>query len=124
MGLFDDTKFMGNTDIGFTITQPAFDNMVLELNDYVAKIEAIPKNVEMEVYNSQEYFKGEVGDAIRSKFRDYSKQIDVMSSSLLSYSNDLLKLKQSLINNDKSVVASINDFALGLKTKAEQVNEQ
>ena len=124
MGVFDKRNFITNSDIGFTITQPAFDNLVLELNDYVDKLEAILRSIEMDVYNSQEYFKGEVGDTIRAKFREYSKQIDILSSSLLSYPNDLLKFKQSLKDNDTRMISVINDFTAGLKSKTTEVIEK
>lgn len=124
MSNLQNMNYMGSTDNAFVIKQPDFDNLVLELNDLVDKIEMILRDVEMKVYNSQEYFKGDVADELRLKFKTYSKQIDVMSNNLLTYSNDLLKLKQSLKDNDKNILNSLNDFAAGLKTQAEKINEQ
>lgn len=124
MSNLQNMNYMGSTDNAFVIKQPDFDNLVLELNDLVDKIEMILRDVEMKFYNSQEYFKGDVADELRLKFKTYSKQIDVMSNNLLTYSNDLLKLKQSLKDNDKNILNSLNDFAAGLKAQAEKINEQ
>ena len=111
-------------DVSSTIKQPAYDNLMLELNDYVDKIEVILRDTEMKIHDTNEYFKGEVGDSVREKFDKYFRQIDMMTQNLLTYSNDLLKIKEGLANEDKTLNTMLTDFAAGLKAEAEIVNEQ
>lgn len=114
---------MNGIDIALAIKQPEYDNLVLEINQYVDKINCILKEIEMIVYNTQDYFQGEVGDAMREKFGVYSKQTDTVIKNLLSYGSDLLALKQILKDNDESLVSQFSDYITGLNKQAENVIE-
>ena len=111
-------------EVASAIKQPAYDNLILELNDYVDKIELILRDTEMKIHDTNEYFKGEVGDSVREKFDKYFRQIDMMTKNLLTYSNDLIKIKEGLAAEDKVLNTMLTDFATGLKAEAEIVNEQ
>jgi hypothetical protein len=111
-------------EVASAIKQPAYDNLILELNDYVDKIELILRDTEMKIHDTNEYFKGEVGDSVREKFDKYFRQIDMMTKNLLTYSNDLIKIKEGLAAEDKALNTMLTDFATGLKAEAEIVNEQ
>ena len=44
----------GYEDVSSTIKQPAYDNLMLELNDYVDKIEMILRDTEMKIHDTNE----------------------------------------------------------------------
>lgn len=111
-------------EVAAAINQPGYDNLILELNDYVDKIEVILRDTEMKIHDTNDYFKGEVGDSVREKFEKYFRQIDTMTQNLLTYSNDLLKIKEGLETEDKALGALLDDFSTRLKSEAEIVNEQ
>lgn len=111
-------------EVASAINQPGYDNLILELNDYVDKIEVILRDTEMKIHDTNDYFKGEVGDSVREKFEKYFRQIDTMTQNLLTYSNDLLKIKEGLETEDKALGAMLDEFSTRLKSEAEIVNEQ
>ena len=115
--------------MGFTSHETAaamrtndFDTLILELNDLVDKISFILRQIEMDMYETEEYFTGEVANSIRNKFKTYSIQNQTLINNLLSYPKDLMNVKISMYDNDSKTVTSLNEFSSKFVAEAKNVS--
>lgn len=121
MGINDLNTTIGMNDSNMKIKQPDYDNLILELNDNVDKIEMILRNIEMKIHDTEDYLKGDLGDALRTKFETYFQQIETYKNNLLTFSTDLIKIRDSLNNNDRNIVVKLNEYATGLNAEAKEI---
>lgn len=111
---------ISGSDAVSAIKEVELDSLVLELNDDVDKIEYILRQVEMLVYDTSDYFKGDVADSIRNKFNTYSVQIETLKNNLLSYPKDLLKIKTGQKDNDQESANILNEYSTELSAEAKE----
>lgn len=100
----------GGNDTVSAIKEVELENLILELNDIVDKVEFALRNIEMLVYDSKDFFKGKVAESMRTKFSTYTNQIDLLKTNLISYPNDLIKVKNGQLDTDKQSADTFYGF--------------
>lgn len=93
------------------VKETEMENLILELNNDVDNICFVLRDIEMIMYETDEYFKGQVANALRDKFEFYKRQIEVVKNNLLTYPNDLIAIKNSMQNNDKNINVAYAQFS-------------
>lgn len=102
----------------------ALDTFILEMNSEIDNISVLLREIEMIFYDTNEYFKGDVADALRNKFDRYKRQLEVVKANLLSYPEDLSAIKNSMINNDENLSLAYSKFAENIMKKANIQNKE
>lgn len=102
------------------INEEALNNLVLDLNNDIDKIDFALRQIEMLFYDTEDFFKGEVADSVRAKFKQYSTQIEMLKKNLLSYPQDLLNLKNSIKNNDLESANIFDTYATDMSAEAKK----
>lgn len=103
------------------INEAKLDDLVLELNNDIDDIGIILSDIEMTMFDIRDSFKGPVSKSVSDKFQAYQAQIETIKNNLLSYPNDLLNLKNSMINNDKNIKSAFDTFSDDLITEANKI---
>lgn len=99
---------MDNTnDFTIGINENALDDIMLKLNNDIDTISTLLHDIEMKFYDIDQYFKGDVADGVKSKFKSYSDQFEGIRDNLNTYVNDLMNVKAMMGKVD---VANMNFF--------------
>lgn len=112
---------LDNQNVASAMKGTEFDNLVLELNDLIDKISFVLRQIEMDMYETQDYFTGPVAEAVRNKYETYSSQTNLLLGNLLTYPKDLINCKIGLQENDSQITKLIDDYSLGLNAEAKKI---
>lgn len=115
------TTFL-NDEASLGIKEGALENLVLELNNDVDKIDFLLRQVEMLMYDTNDFFKGQNADHFRDKFETFRQSIETIKLNLLSYPNDLLKIRDSVKNFDSRVSNQFQEFSTDIRNEAKNID--
>lgn len=104
-----------NNDVVSGIDPTSLENLVLELNNDVDNISSLLHEIDMIVYDTNDYFRGSVAESIREKYGKYKGKSEIIISNLTSYADDLLAIKNSLENNDNKMSTAYDSFGKEIK---------
>ena len=85
-----------DNDFTIGINEPALDDIMLKLNNDIDTISILLHDIEMKMYDINEYFSGDVSDKVKNKFKSYSDQYDTLKDNLNTYVNDIMNVKAML----------------------------
>ncbi len=85
-----------DNDFTIGINEPALDDIMLKLNNDIDTISTLLHDIEMKMYDINEYFSGDVSDKVKNKFKSYSDQYDTLKDNLNTYVNDIMNVKAML----------------------------
>ena len=91
------------------IQEEEMDNIMLALNNDIDSIILTLNNLKMKLYDTKEYFKGDVADNFNDKFEDYFAQYEVLKDNPLflmsseKYTYDSKKMVMKINNNTKEL---------------------
>lgn len=109
------TNGINNNDVVSGLDPILLENLVLELNNDVDNISSLLHQIDMIIYDTNDYFKGNVAEAIREKYEKYKSKNEIIISNLTSYADDLLAIKKSLENNDNKMSVAYDSFKKEIK---------
>ena len=85
-----------DNDFTIGINETALDDIMLKLNNDIDTISTLLHDIEMKMYDINEYFSGDVSDKVKNKFKSYSDQYDTLKDNLNTYVNDIMNVKAML----------------------------
>ena len=94
-----------------------YDEVLNTLSNKADRISELFSNIEMEFYDLNEFFKGEVADSIQEKFEVYKNQISTLKANLESYQKDLINIRKYHENFDEE-----NSLSLVLQKEEKDEN--
>ena len=89
------------------INEQKIDKLVLDINNYAERINNVLNNMEDLVNSTNSFFLEEVGNEFRNNFKQLSSNFPTVKTNILSYSQDLIKVK---LNYQKTVVNIVDDL--------------
>lgn len=98
---------MNNSNNLNGINEIKIDKMVLDLRNYVEKINRTLNQISEVVDDTKNYFLSQSGNLYRTKYDLLEANYSTIKNNLLSYSDDLLKVKfryQSMSENNKNII--------------------
>ena len=102
-------RYMRNDTIG-GINPSELDDIMMELNNDIDSITTTLHDIQMKLYNTKEYFKGDVADELQHNFGKYSEQYDLIKDNLNSYIRDLMNVKTMMNKIDTDAALEITDY--------------
>lgn len=103
------------------INENALNDIILELGTNIDNISGLFQEIEMIVYDSSDYAKGDTAEALRKKFNDYQKEFNLVKQNFTSYQNDLIKIKSSMKELDKGSSSMVQEFTEHINAEAKKI---
>ena len=88
------------------INEDKINSLVLDIYDYIEKINAILSNIDNEMEKTSTCFKFKTGDSLRKKYSDLRANYSIINKNLMGYTEKLIKVK-----------SKTNEFSKDLKTQ-------
>lgn len=98
---------MNNSNNLNGINETKLDKMILDLRNYVEKINRTLNQISEVVDDTKNYFSSQSGNLYRKKYSLLEANFSTIKNNLLSYSDDLLKVKfryQSMNSNNQNII--------------------
>lgn len=93
------------------IQKSKLEDFILDLNDDIDSISFMIEEINQIVYDSNDYFMGKVADTMRDKYEELKGLSKVMIKNLITYSDDLVGIKNGSLETDKHMATSFEDYA-------------
>ena len=91
------------------INEDAIDKLVLDIFGYVERINQTLKNIDSLVNETSQFYVGESGNKFRNRFNELRANFPIVNQNLLSYTDDLIKVKSGLKNFSSELSIEITD---------------
>ena len=91
---------MRYNEIGINID--SVDKLILDIYNYAEKINKTLNQISEVVDETKNFYDCEVADNYRNKFNHFKANFNIINKNIISYSDDLIKLKNryQTVNND------------------------
>lgn len=91
---------MRYNEIGINID--SVDKLILDIYNYAEKINKTLNQISEVVDETKNFYDCEVADNYRNKFNNFKANFNIINKNIISYSDDLIKLKNryQTVNND------------------------
>lgn len=95
---------MSENMIGINVEN--LDNLVTELSTICTNLSVCFDELKDNIFETTNCFKGDVGDTMRDKFKEFESQFPTVLSNLNTYIDDFVTLKNNHINFEKNIILS------------------
>lgn len=102
-------------DVNIGVDNQAIDNLVLNIYDYADRLKKQLDDVETLVYDTSNYYHDQAADSCRKKFNSIKESFPVIYENVISYADDLVKLKSSLKQKDEAISVEITNASKNLE---------
>ena len=104
--MFNINEVSGTSERG--VYAQGMDQIVLDLFDYLEKMNAIFNEAEEIVEGSKKFFKDGTGDAYRKKFNSFKSNFPIFNNNVISYIDDLKQAKANVIGMTEKTAQSVD----------------
>lgn len=101
-------------DVNVGISNQGIDNLVLNIYDYADRLKKQLDEVESLVYDIPKYYNDQASEGCRKKFDSIKDSFPLIYENVISYADDLIKLKSSLKSKDEVLSTEINSASKNL----------
>ena len=84
---------MGNDNVQSAINEDLIDRLILNLGEYAERSNKIINEINTLAADTKNYYDCENGDKFRTKCEQITSEKNTLNKNILSYTNDLVKLK-------------------------------
>lgn len=84
---------MSNVETQTAINEQLIDHLILNLGEYAEKSNKIINEINALAAGTKSYYECENGDKFRTKCEQITSEKNTLNKNILSYTNDLVKLK-------------------------------
>lgn len=97
-------------DVLYGINEGPLDELIISLTNDADSISTILNSIQMEFYDTNDYFKGDVADSFRDKWAYYNDLIPRVKENLATYSEDMVSVKKLLGDIDVQNSTLLNNY--------------
>lgn len=97
---------MRYNEIGINLD--SIDKLILDIYNYAEKVSKTLNEISDVVDNTKKNYCCDEADSYRKKFNDFKTNFKVVNNNLISYAEDLIKLKNRYQNMSDDMTQSIN----------------
>lgn len=102
---------MNNYDV-VGINDAKIDGLVLNIYDYAQRIKDILNNVDDLIYETNNYYNCEEAVKFRNNFESIKDNFAVVTENILSYGDELVRVKNQIYTKDSELASSIKKAAV------------
>lgn len=103
------------------INEDTINKLILDIYDYAEKISQTLDQVTNEVTLTKSFYKSSAASAYRNDFNNFKTNFSIINKNIISYAEDLTKLKNRYKRIDQNMSATIkkttNNIEVGQKKK-------
>lgn len=89
------------------INEQILDKLILDIYDYADRINRTLNSIEDVVAGSSSYFNDDVANSFRYKFEQLKLNFPMVNHNILSYANDLVKVKRNFSDTTSDMIYTI-----------------
>ena len=102
------------------INEDAVNKLILDIYNYEEKINKTLDQISTVVENTKEFYQCESANEYRNKFNMFSANFNIINKNLLSYADDMIKLK----NRYKVIDSNVANIATKAAVNMESTNNK
>lgn len=112
---------MPSQEIASAINEEDLDNFILSIMDAADDISTIFEKIDNEVSRLSEYLKSEALKNILNEYNEIKSNYAIIHDNILTYSDDLIDVKNNMKNGIKNITLKVNIFTEELQDKKKEV---
>lgn len=112
---------MPSQEIASAINEEDLDNFILSIMDTADEILNIFEKIDNEIFRLSEYLKSEALKNILNEYNEIKSNYAIIRDNILTYSDDLIDVKNNMKNGIKDITLKINIFTKELQDEKKEV---
>ncbi len=92
---------------GRGINYEAMDKLILDIYSYAEKVNKTLNQILDVVDDTKNFYECEAATNYRNKFNSFSANFNIINKNLISYAEDMIKLKNKYIVSDQNLVSTL-----------------
>ena len=97
------------------LNEDAIDNVIMDIYDYADSFKEKINAIDSLISSSSAFYKDESASEYVNKFKSLSDTFSCYSENIISYAEDLIKLKSSIRSKDEAISDEINRASRNLE---------